>query len=943
MVRRVPDHRVTDALRRCLEDDAHQAPHGPDWARHGLDRPVIAFTSRAEPDTPTYLVRDAALVREVLTDTTGRCVNQPYAELGGGEFMLALDGTAHAQQRRWVADVLFGGRDAARLPVQALARLAWDETAVLGLRQERLDAVALAREAAVRFVAHLFGFPTQDLALLGALTGHVYDGLVHVILGRHIGLSPDTGWRRETSAAVRERVLQLIADHAHLQALQGQPGRARRSAPDDLDRCAALQRELAHLRADLVARGASVDGATFLPLCARLSACPGAPPDSLPGAPADASAQVAIVLGLLGGTVGNVQTSVALMLERWLDADVATAATLRRAARALAADTRIDAVQPLRESAWQVLAEQPPVAFLPRRVVAEGLTLGGVAVPPGANLVLWLGAPPERPVSWHSRVFTSPAPHDCIGDRIVMPLLLQIGAGLLRLPGLARDWDEVAGRERRLERRWHFAARTLALRQRRERSQRQQPLCVVMDVRQPVEHHARALERLIGCAAPLIEQSLLGSRHIHAAWFVLFNGGRQLALFTRYDGDFDAYVAFFASRVGPLFDLLFAHIVDAPVQRPIGRHPRAFVGRIRKAHALHAPIAGLVYDACPQLACAEQAAADAWCRRQQGQQPRQRPMGERPAAADAVERAAHDALLAPAMREFFEPHALARQAGLRLALALQSPQRVLAALVRHPEALQEDARCLADVMADDGGAPPDPGVPADSAELRRRVVELVDALPAQVEARLAATQGGRGRRAAPDPGPALAQPEARALADRLVERIARWPGLGPADPVGERLRLRHAPGLQRVHGPVCVVLDIRAPQRDHARALRREIALAAPVLERCLRESGLAHAAWFVLLDDERRLALLAQVDGSPDDFLGSLAREAADLFERLFEHLVDAPPLPIERHPREFVRRLRAGLDGHEPVGGYFFSAAPGLRLTDIQRAERSWRGRLA
>jgi hypothetical protein len=243
-------------------------------------------------------------------------------------------------------------------------------------------------------------------------------------------------------------------------------------------------------------------------------------------------------------------------------------------------------------------------------------------------------------------------------------------------------------------------------------------------------------------------------------------------------------------------------------------------------------------------------------------------------------------------------------------------------------------------MADDGGAPPDATPPADAHALHARVIEQVDALPAQVEARLLATQGGRGRSRSADHGPALTQPDVQALADRLVDRIARWPGLGPTDPVGEHLQLRHAPGLQRVNGPLCVVLDIRAPQPGHARALAREIALGAPRLARGLRESGLAHHAWFVLLDDGRRLALLAQIDGGVDDFLGLLARVAGELFDRLFTHLADPPPQPIQAHPGEFVRRLRSGLAGHDPVGGYFFSAAPGLRVVDIQRAESAWQG---
>jgi hypothetical protein len=432
-----------------------------------------------------------------------------------------------------------------------------------------------------------------------------------------------------------------------------------------------------------------------------------------------------------------------------------------------------------------------------------------------------------------------------------------------------------------------------------------------MTLRPRIEEHAPALRRLIGCAAPLIEQRLLASGDVHSAWFVLSDDARWLMLAIHRDGRGEPL----SGLLSGLLAALDAHLVDTTIQPPIG---------------------GVFFSASPRLTVADQAAADAWCRHQQGLGPRQRPMGTRPDAREPVDRAAHDALLVASMGELFEPHALARQAGLRLALALQPADRVRDALSDQPLALREEVRSLVEVLADH---PIDD--PTDPAELRRRVIELVDVLPAQVEARLAATQGGRGRSRTPDSGPALTRPEAQALADRLVGQIARWPGLGPTDPAGARLRLRHAPGLQRVHGPLCVVLDIRSPQPEHARALAREIRLVAPALERCLRQTGLAHVAWFVLPDGDRRLALLAQVDGETDDFLGLLARVAGELFDRLFAHLADPPPLPVRHHPREFVDRLRRARQGHDPVAGYFFSANPGLRVSDIQRAERAWRGR--
>ncbi|MGY0196786.1 hypothetical protein ACWA7J_17095 [Leptothrix sp. BB-4] len=900
MVRRAHDYRVTDRLRLCLEADNLVSP---DWAGPELADRVIPFTSRAEPETPTFLVRDAVLVREVLSDARGRFSNRPYTELGGGDFMLAMDGSDHANQRDWVVNTLFGGRAAAQLPVQALARLAWDEAAVQARQNERVDAVALARDAALRFVAYLFGFPQDDLPLLNLVTRQVYAGLVHVILGRHISLSPVEGWRHDPGAAVRERVLRVIGDHGELRLRAGDPdpGLRRRVDPLDLQRCDVLARERARVRAALERHGANPADAAFMPLCARLAGRPA----GLPGEPMTPDQQAAVVLGLLGGTVGNVQTSVGLIVDRLLDAGPLDDAALR-------------------DAAWATLAVRPPVAFLPRRVAAEGVVLGGVPMPPGANLVLWLGAPePPPPVpgpgmpDWRQRVFTTRAPHDCIGDHLVMPLLLRVSAGILRLPGLAREWDELEGRPKRLDRRWFFDARTLPLRHAREQSLLQQPLCVVMEVREPLPRQVDELTRLIACAVPLIEQSLLESRHIHAAWFVLLDGGRRLALFTVYDGGFDPYIEYFAGRVGPLFDLLFQHIVDAPVKQPIGLYPREFVARIRKAHAHQAPLAACVYSDLPQAGAADVQAAEAWAARQLGTQPLPRPLGGRPDARQRIRRAAHDALLLPVLGRHVVPGVLARQAGLRLALRRHGLAAVLAALPPDDERLIAEARCLHDVMRGDDGV----GRSADSVELCARIRELVDCLPQRVEAELAA---GPGQRVGPD----LTQPEARALADRLVATI----------------RARPQPGRLQ---PLTAVWRVRAPHRAHALELRALIARSAPLLQQALHDTGRVRYAWFSLIDDGRQLAFLAVAQRGPLPGFRSLAADLADrlgdLFDSLFEHVEGAPARPVVAHREAFIDHLLGEPVAHAPVGGYFFNACPVLGVADIRWAHEQWRARRA
>ena len=74
-----------------------------------------------------------------------------------------------------------------------------------------------------------------------------------------------------------------------------------------------------------------------------------------------------------------------------------------------------------------------------------------------------------------------------------------------------------------------------------------------------------------------------------------------LALSTVFDGDFDAYVEHFASKV-PLFDEQFKYLEDAP-PTPIAEHPKEFVEVIRRND--RTPLAGYFFSAYPTVSVAE--------------------------------------------------------------------------------------------------------------------------------------------------------------------------------------------------------------------------------------------------------------------------------------------------------------------------------------------------
>ena len=251
------------------------------------------------------------------------------------------------------------------------------------------------------------------------------------------------------------------------------------------------------------------------------------------------------------------------------------------------------------------LTRNPPAAFLPRR--ADGRQLqwtdpegASHPIPDGADLVLALGAADRHDLVFGG-VASDPAwIHQCVGQGIVYPLLTHALKRVLLLPDLAQSIDRVTGAPRPLVKHRAMICESYPLTFDRGRMLRQQPLAVIMDVKPPIAENAERLKRIIAAGAPAIEESLRRAGHVHHAFFILLNDGRQLGLFTVFDGEFNAYIEHFALNV-PLFDVLFEFIEGAPPM-PVREHPKEFVEKIR--HHDVAPYGGYFYSALPRLTVA---------------------------------------------------------------------------------------------------------------------------------------------------------------------------------------------------------------------------------------------------------------------------------------------------------------------------------------------------
>lgn len=579
-------------------------------ADHPLDDPAPKYSDPpTERHRQAWLVAGAEEVALVLRDVE-HFGNAPYAEIGGGSFMLALEAdplhgasascpaqggaattptagpvSAHLRQKRYATALL---RKPHGAQLSRLAHEAVRQAAVAALQRDRFDLASFAEQAAVRYCGQAFGFAGKDHALLQAAGAAGYRALVHQIVGRHLTNDPTVlPQARQALGLLTQRASALIGAYRHVawkpREVHGRlPHRNERADwPEGVDPPSEW--------------GLSEIGDPWLKRMAL--------------GPCDFSVQelATMAVGLIVGTIGNVQASACLVLQQFFE-DPDLLMDARKAAQ-----TKPEEVHQgeLAERVNQALACQPPVAFLPRRVTCD-VALNEHKLKVGDDVILWLraagaGVKAESrdsalPFGLYEGETRQPAPHGCTGAMAGRALVTAIVGEVLRLPSVGVAMEPVTGKPERVRQRWGFACEAYPLDYRRSKRLAQQPLNVVMRVKMPVEQHAEALRRVIRIGAPRIERALKESRHVHFAWFELLDQGRWLALHTVYDGNFDAYVQHFALKVDDLFDQLFEHVEGAP-PLPVSENPGAFVDVIRANNA--APAEGYFFSAYPETETAE--------------------------------------------------------------------------------------------------------------------------------------------------------------------------------------------------------------------------------------------------------------------------------------------------------------------------------------------------
>ncbi len=514
------------------------------------------------------LITDRARIIKILKDDGKEYSNRIYAELGGGNFMLALDparGNAHDEQQIAFAQCFKHTQD----QLSGLSHRACLAASITALRAPDFDMAVFAEQSALRFCQKLLGYSFADYRLLDTSLRASYRALVYQVLGRHFVTDPVVIPEGKVAMAkLLTRTSALISAYALDDANYDQ----------DVALKGCIDRD--------VPPG-------FVPVLKRLGAHPG----NLNG-----EQRALIALGSVVGTVGNVQAAACIAIKAIFEDQTAGNTGpngLWPRARALAKGGVRDRLTTLQFQKWKELVQDllranPPIPFLPRLTVDKHGNATG-------ELILALGGgtqgslEPDDPLIWGLPPQTG-GTHWCGGQALAWPLIVEIVRQTMALPGLAQRLDAQDGTVIGLKKRWGFACESYPLTHRRDKRVAQASLNVAMRLKAPARDSADRVREVIRSGAPRIEQALRESRHVHFAWFELIESDTVLVLHTVYDGPFAAYIQDFALKVGDLFDQLF-ECIEEPPPMPVDKFPNEFVAVLQRFN--RTPTMGYFFSAYP--------------------------------------------------------------------------------------------------------------------------------------------------------------------------------------------------------------------------------------------------------------------------------------------------------------------------------------------------------
>lgn len=138
--------------------------------------------------------------------------------------------------------------------------------------------------------------------------------------------------------------------------------------------------------------------------------------------------------------------------------------------------------------------------------------------------------------------------------------------------------------------------------------------------------------------------------------------------------------------------------------------------------------------------------------------------------------------------------------------------------------------------------------------------------------------------------------------------------------------------IKPVQNPLTLIMKIKSEaDYEQLNQILQEIQSLPPTqnpIVIALNKIATVHFARFVFLENNTKLAVITSYDGDFDKYIKDFVREIGDIFNQLLEHMENAPPLPVQSYPEEFLKYVR---DNDVPILGSLYSAYPTLTVVDI------------
>jgi hypothetical protein len=141
---------------------------------------------------------------------------------------------------------------------------------------------------------------------------------------------------------------------------------------------------------------------------------------------------------------------------------------------------------------------------------------------------------------------------------------------------------------------------------------------------------------------------------------------------------------------------------------------------------------------------------------------------------------------------------------------------------------------------------------------------------------------------------------------------------------------------EEMQNTLTLVLTIKSPA-DYE-ALTTLLPLVKGQMDNAFHTINTVHFARVVFLDNNTKVAVITEFDGDFSTYVQDFAEALGPVFDALFEHTVEAPPVPVED-----TQNTQAFIDFSQkynlPVA-YFYSSYPDLTVLNILDLEKNKQG---